>query len=93
MGGIKADILWEKPTGIAPEVIYGIEEVFAVMAFCTGKFHEEWKLGLQPVVPAAEHVKIVPEIPCPVAAVPAPFSIGVGIMAAAGVPEGAGAPA
>lgn len=76
MGGIKADILWEKPTGIAPEVIHGVEEVFAVMAFCTGKFHEEGKLGLQPAVSAAEHVKVVPEIPSPVAAVAAHSASG-----------------
>lgn len=90
MGGIQADILREKPIGIAPEVIHGIEEVLTVVVFCTGKFHEEGELGLQPAVPAAEHVEVLPEIPSPVAAVPAPFCIGVGIMAAAGIPEGAG---
>ena len=37
--GVKADIFRWNAKGIAPEIIHGIEEVFAVMAACVSEFH------------------------------------------------------
>ncbi len=39
MCGVEADIFWRKAKNIAPEIINGIEEVFAVMAACAGELH------------------------------------------------------
>ena len=93
MGGIKADIFRENPIGIASKIIYGIKEIFAVMALCTGKLHEKWNFCFQFIVSAAEHIQGMSEIPCFFAAVPSPFCIGVRVMAAACVPVWAGMPA
>ena len=81
------------PIGIAPEIIYGIKEIFAVMALCAGKLHEKRKFRFQFTVSAAEHIQGMPEIPCFFAAVPSPFCVGVRVMASACVPVWAGMPA
>ena len=39
MCGVEADIIGGKAKNIAPEIINGIEEVFAVMAACIGKLY------------------------------------------------------
>lgn len=90
MGGIKADIFWGKAKTVAAKVVYGKEEIFTVMAFVVRNFQENGEFGLKPVIPAAEHIECVPKIPGFVVAVPSPFRIRIGIMAAAGVPVGAG---
>jgi hypothetical protein len=40
MGGVKADIFWGKAKNIAPEIVHGEEEVFAVMAACAGEIYQ-----------------------------------------------------
>lgn len=39
MCGVKAYVFRRNAKGITPEIIYGIEEVFAVMAACAGELH------------------------------------------------------
>lgn len=90
MGGIKADIFWGKAKTVAAKVVYGKEEIFTVMAFGIRKFQENGEFGLKPVISAAEHIESVTEIPVFVVTVPSPFCIRSGIMAATGVPVGAG---
>lgn len=41
MGGVKAYVFGGNAKGIAPEIINGIEEIFAVMAACVGEFHQQ----------------------------------------------------
>lgn len=90
MGGIKADIFWGKAKAVAAKVVYGIKEVFAVMAFGVRKLKEDGKLGLKGIISAAEHIEGVSEIPVLVVTVPSPFRVRVGIMASAIVSVGTG---
>ncbi len=80
MGRVQADIFGGKAKSIAPEIINGKEEVLAVMAACTGELHQQGEFDFQGVVPVAEHIQCMPEIPGIVVAVPTPFSIGVGVV-------------
>lgn len=63
------------------------------MAARTGKLHQQGKFDPERIVPGAEHVKGMPEVPGFVVTVPSPFGIGVGIMAGTtgAVRAGAGA--
>ena len=83
MGGIQADIFREKPVRIASKIIYSIEEVFTVMSLCGSKPEQQWEFGLEFVIPGAEKIQGVSEIPCFVTAVPSPFCIRIGIMSVA----------
>lgn len=90
MGGIKADILWEKPVSITPEIINGIKEVPAVMPPCAGEVHQQWEFNLELCIPGTEHIKGMPEIPAFISAVQPPSRIRVGIVAPTAVAERAG---
>lgn len=90
MCGIKADIFRGKAKAVAAKVVYGKKEIFTVMVFGIRKLQQEGKFDPEHVIPAAEHIEGVAEIPVFIVAVPSPFGIRVGKMAAAGVPEGAG---
>lgn len=90
MGGIRADIFGGNAKAVASKVVYGKKEIFTVMAFGVRNFQKDGEFGLKAVIPAAEHIECVPKIPGFVVAVPSPFRIRIGIMAAAGVPVGAG---
>ena len=81
MRRVKAYIFRWNTKSITPKIIYGIKGVFTAMPACTGKLHQKGEFDFECIVPGAEHVKGMPEVPCFVIAVPAPFSIGVGIMA------------
>ena len=59
------------------------------MAACVSEFHQQREFNFQRIVPGAQHVKRMPEVPCFVIAVPSPCGIRVRIMAAAAVPVGA----
>jgi len=95
MCGVKADIFGRNAKSIAPEIIYGIEEALAVMAACVGELHQQGEFHFQRIIPVAEHVKRMSEVPCFVAAVPSPFGIRirVGIMAGTASAVRAGAAA
>ena len=86
MCGVKAYVFRRNAKGITPEIIYGIEEVFTVMAACASEFHQQGEFNFQCIVPAAQHVKRMPKVPCFVITVPSPFSIRVRIMASAVFP-------
>ena len=77
MGGIEADIPGGKSKAVAAEVIDGIKEVLAVMAPGISELHEQGQLDFKLIVPGAEHVEGVAEIPCFIVAVPAPAGIRV----------------
>lgn len=87
---VEADIFWRKAKNIAPEIINGIEEVLAVMAACAGELHQQGEFDFQRIVPAAEHIQRMPEIPCVVVTVPSPFGIRVGVVAGTAVAVRAG---
>ena len=93
MGGIQADIFWEKPVCIVSKIIYSIEKVFTVMSLCGSKPEQQGKFGLELVIPGAEKIQSVSEIPVFVTAVPSPFCIRIGIMSVAVVPIRAGSAA
>ena len=93
MGGIKADIFRGKAEAVASKIIYGEKEIFAVMAFGIRKFEEDGEFNPEGIIPGAEHIKCMAEVPGLVVRVPAPFCIGIGIMARAAAAEGAGRPA
>lgn len=50
---VKADIFGGKPKNIAPKIINGIQEVFAVVTARAGKLHQQRKFNFQSIVPAA----------------------------------------
>lgn len=93
MGGIKADIFRGKAKAAASKIIYGKKEIFTVMAFGIRKFEEDGEFNLKGIIPGAEHIKCMAEVPVLVVRVPPPFCIRIGIMAWAAVAEGAGRPA
>lgn len=78
---VKADIFWGKSKNIAPEIIHGIEKVLAVVTARTGEIHQQREFDFQRIVPAAEHIECIPEIPGLLVTVPSPFGIRIGIMA------------
>ncbi len=78
---VQADILWGRAGNIASEIINCIEEIFAVVATRAGEFHQQGEFDFQGIVPAAQHVKRMPEIPCFFVTVPSPFSVRVGVAA------------
>lgn len=63
MRRIKADVFRGNVRAVASEIIYGIEEVLAVVAARACKFHQERKLNLELVIPAAQHIERMAEIP------------------------------
>jgi len=81
MCGVQTDIFGGKTKSIASEIINCIEEVFAVMPAGTGEIHQQGEFHFQLVVPGAEHIERMPEIPDFVITVPSPFGIGVRVVA------------
>ena len=90
MCGVKADIFRGQPAQMPSEVVNGIEKIFTVVAFSTGKLHQKREFNFQAVVSAAEHIQGMSEKPCFIVTVPAPCGIGVRIMTAAAFPVWAG---
>ena len=88
--GIKADILRGQSGAVPPEVVNGIEEVFAVVASGICELHQEREFNFQKAVPAAEHIEGMSEEPGFIVAVPPSCGIRVRIMAAAAFPVRAG---
>lgn len=80
MCGIKADVFGGKTKDIAPEIIHGIEEVLAIVTACTGEIHQQWEFHFQRIIPAAEHIERMSEIPSLLVTIPPPFGIRIGVM-------------
>ena len=89
---IKGNVFGEKSVSVTAKIIYGIEKIDTVMAFCACKLHQQGKFNFKRIIPAAEHIQGMAKIPGFTAAVPAPVCIGVRIMAAAVVPVWTGMP-
>ena len=60
--------------------VYGIQEINAVVMPGPDDFHGQWKVYGELPVPAAEHVKVIAEVPCLFAAVPFPVGIRIWIV-------------
>ena len=85
MGRIEAEISRRNASLMSAKSVDGIEEVDAVMPFCTGEIYEDGKLSLELGITQGEHVKGASEIPAFFMAVPPPLGIGVRVMAQAGL--------
>ena len=66
--------------GAETKFVYSKKETDAVVTTCTGVLHEKRKLDFMVVVATANHIKSPSEVPGFIITVPAPGSIGVGIM-------------
>lgn len=77
MCGIKTDVFRCQPGAVPPEVVDGIEKVFAVVASGVCELHQKRKLDFQKVVSAAEHIQVMSEKPGFVVTVPSPCGIRI----------------
>ena len=76
MRGIREDIFRGKFKAVAAKVVYVKKEIFTVMAFDTCKLQQYREFDPKRVIPAAEYIEGVAEMPGFIVAVPSHSASG-----------------